>query len=81
MPRKGDDTYPERIRELNARIYEIAAGDHRITVCDTFALMALPDGSSKPENFVPDRLHLNPTGYAVWKSALYPIVSGWNLKP
>ena len=81
MPRKGDDTYPDRIRELNARIYEIAAGDHRITICDTFTPLALPDGSSKPEDFVPDRLHLNPAGYAVWRSVLYPIVSGWNLSP
>ena len=79
MPRKGDDTYPERIRELNARIFEIATSDHRITVCDTFSILALPDGSSKPEDFVPDRLHLNPAGYAVWKTALYPIVSGWDL--
>lgn len=79
MPRKGDDTYPERIRELNARIYEIAASDNRMVVCDTFTPLALPDGSSKPEDFVPDRLHLNPAGYAVWKSVLYPIVSRWDL--
>jgi lysophospholipase L1-like esterase len=81
MPRKGDDTYPDRIRELNARIFEIAARDHHVIVCDTFAPLALPDGSSKPEDFVPDRLHLNPAGYAVWKTALYPILSGWDLSP
>jgi lysophospholipase L1-like esterase len=77
MPRKGDDTYPERIAELNRLIREIAATDPRITVCDTFTPLAQPDGSSQPENFVPDRLHLNPTGYAVWHRALAPIVSAW----
>lgn len=79
MPRKGDDTFPERIRELNARIHEIAAGDNRVVVCDTFTPLALPDGSSQPGNFVPDRLHLNSAGYAAWKSVIFPILSRWDL--
>ena len=79
MPRKGDDTYPERIRELNARIYDLAATDHHMIVCDTFTPLALPDGSSKPEDFVPDRLHLNAAGYTVWRAALLPILTGWDL--
>lgn len=79
MPRKGDDTYPERIHELNALIVEIAGSDPGVTVCDTFAALALPDGSSKPEDFVPDRLHLNSGGYAAWRTVLFPIVAGWNL--
>ena len=80
MPRKGDDTYPERIRVMNDLIRGIAATDPRITVCDTFTALALPDGSSRPEDFVPDRLHLNPTGYAVWHGVLHPIVAGWKLE-
>jgi len=79
MPRKGDDTYPQRIHALNELITQIAATDPRVTVCDTFTPLALPDGSSKPEDFNPDRLHLNAAGYAVWLSALSPILSGWNL--
>lgn len=79
MPRKGDDTYPQRIHELNTLIGQIAASDPKITVCDTFTPFALPDGSSKSEDFVPDHLHLNPAGYAVWRSVLYPVLSGWNL--
>ncbi len=78
MPRKGDDTYPERIRELNALVVQLAASDPLVTLCDTFTPLALPDGSSKPEDFVPDRLHLNPAGYSVWRSVLYPIVAGWD---
>jgi len=79
MPRKGDDAYPERIHDLNTRIAALAAADSRITICDTFSALALPDGSSKPEDFVPDRLHLNPAGYTVWRSVLHPILEGWNL--
>jgi len=79
MPRQGDDSYPARIGELNALIRGIAAQDPGVTVCDTFTPLALADGSSRPEDFVPDRLHLNPAGYAVWKRALEPIVTGWKL--
>lgn len=79
MPRKGDDTYPERIKKLNTLIQEIAATDAKITVVDTFTPLALPDGSSKPQDFVPDRLHLNGAGYAVWRETLHPVVVGWNL--
>ena len=79
MPRKGDDTYPERIHELNGLVAQLAATDPAVTVCDTFTPLALPDGSSRPEDYAPDRLHLNPAGYAVWRSVVFPVVSGWNL--
>jgi lysophospholipase L1-like esterase len=81
MPRKGEDSYPERIHDLNARIAKLAETDAHVTVCDTFTPLALPDGSSNPEDFVPDRLHLNPTGYATWRTALMPILTGWALRP
>jgi lysophospholipase L1-like esterase len=79
MPRKADDTYPERIHDLNLLIVKIAGSDPGVTVCDTFTPLALPDGSSKPEDFVPDRLHLNAAGYAVWRAVLYPVLSRWKL--
>ncbi len=79
MPRRGDDTYPERIHDLNARIAELVKSDPLVTLCDTFTPLAQPDGSSKPEDYVPDRLHLNANGYAVWKQALEPVLAGWQL--
>lgn len=79
MPRGADDTYPSRIHELNTLIAGIAATDPRITVCDTFTPLALPDGSSKPEDYVADRLHLNAAGYAVWHGVLSPVLAGWRL--
>lgn len=81
MPRKADDTYPKRIHKLNALIAKIAASDPGVTICDTFTPLALPDGSSTPEDFNPDHLHINPAGYAVWRTVLYPVLSGWNLGP
>jgi lysophospholipase L1-like esterase len=79
MPRKADDSYPTRIHELNDLIRGIAAQDKRVTVCDTFTPLALPDGSSKPECFNPDRLHLNAAGYAVWRGVISPVLAGWTL--
>jgi lysophospholipase L1-like esterase len=79
MPRSGDDTYPQRIPELNTLIAQLAKDDRRITLCDTFTPLALADGSSQPGDFVPDRLHLNAAGYAVWEKAIYPVLAGWKL--
>lgn len=79
MPRRGDDNYPALVRDLNARIVELAKSDPLSTVCDTFTPLALPDGSSKPECFLSDRLHPNAAGLAVWKDALYPVLAGWKL--
>ena len=80
MPRKGDDTYPQRIHELNDLIAQLARTDPLVTLCDTFTPLALEDGSSKAEDFVPDHLHLNANGYAVWRTALHPILAGWKLE-
>jgi beta-glucosidase len=79
MPRRADDTYPERIRELNTLITRLAAADPLITLCDTFSPLAQPDGSSRPEDFNPDRLHCNAAGYAVWRRVLYPVLESWQL--
>ena len=79
MPRRENDTYPERIHDLNDRIRELVKSDPHITLCDTFTPLAQPDGSSIPDDFVPDRLHLNAKGYAVWHSVVEPVLSGWNL--
>ncbi len=80
MPR-GENGYADRIRELNARIAQLVEADPQITVCDTFTPLALPDGKSNPDDFMPDRLHLISAGYAAWRTALLPILSRWNLKP
>lgn len=80
MPREPDQGYPERVRELNALIRAMAPKDRRLTIVDTYAPLALPDGSSRPECFQPDRLHLNEAGYAAWRDAVRPVVDGWKLR-
>jgi lysophospholipase L1-like esterase len=80
MPRgDGQNDYPARIRDLNARINKFVATDPRATVCDTYTPFAQENGAVKPEAFNADRLHLNPTGYGVWRDAIKPIIAGWKL--
>jgi lysophospholipase L1-like esterase len=70
--------FPARIRDLNARVVALARSDPHSTVCDTFTPLTRPDGTSKPEDFNPDRLHLNANGYGIWRDALVPILTGWS---
>ena len=79
MPRRGDDNYPALVRDLNARIIDLAKSDPLVTVCDSYTPLAQPDGSSKPEYVLSDRLHPNAAGIAAWKDALYPILESWKL--
>ncbi|HTL66157.1 MAG TPA: GDSL-type esterase/lipase family protein [Lacunisphaera sp.] len=80
MPRGGADTYPERIHQLNELIRQLAAKDRRVTLVDTFTPLAQADGTSRPEDFVKDRLHLNAAGYEVWRSVMMPVLAGWKLR-
>jgi lysophospholipase L1-like esterase len=80
MPRTGDKDYPERIRSLNGLIADFAKSDPLITLVDTYTPLAQPDGTSKPEDYSKDRLHLNPSGYAVWRAAVHPVLESWHLK-
>jgi len=80
MPRKGDDAYPERIKELNTLIEKIAKKDKHITVVDTFTPLALPDGTSVADDFNPDHLHPNANGYKVWRAQLLPVLKSWHLE-
>ncbi len=78
MPRGGENFLP-RIRDLNARIVEFVHADPNATVCDTFTILAQENGAPKPEAFNADLLHLNTTGYLLWREALKPILVSWKL--
>ena len=61
--------FPEKIRDLNARIVQFATKDPRVVICDTWSTFDDGSGSCKKEEF-PDMLHPNKAGYAKWKAAL-----------
>ena len=62
-------------QDLNARITKLAEGKTHVTLLDLYSVFANPDGSPKPENFKPDRLHFAAPGYEKWTAALSPVLA------
>jgi lysophospholipase L1-like esterase len=78
LPRGPENNFPEKVRQLNSLLDEMAASARHVTLCDTYGVFAQPDGSSLPEDFK-DRLHLNAVGYAKFHAVLAPVLAGWKL--
>jgi lysophospholipase L1-like esterase len=57
----------ERIRRANHLIEDYTKTDHRLSYIDAHSQMLGEDGTPKPDIFLPDRLHMNEKGYAIWK--------------
>ena len=63
-----------RMRETNAMVRRYAASDPRLLYIDVFNPMLGPNGRPREDLFLPDRLHMNERGYALWRCILLPIV-------
>lgn len=59
-----------KIRQLNARIREIALSTPRTYFIATAEHFLDPDGESRLELFADDELHLNEDGYDLWSSLI-----------
>ena len=57
-------------RETNALIAAYAAGRPGLDYIDVYSRMLGADGRPRAELFLPDALHLNAAGYAVWHEAI-----------
>ncbi len=66
------------IRRINQLYAAAVREEPQVTMLDTFALFANPQGEAKPEEF-PDLLHPNPLGYAKWERALRPMFESLGL--
>jgi lysophospholipase L1-like esterase len=64
----------EKIVRANTLIAEECRRDSRATFLDVYSPMLDPKGQPRPELFVPDMLHLNAEGYALWKKLLAPLL-------
>ena len=74
LPRtKAPGPFPEKIRELNGLIDELANERKNVLVCDTFTPLANADGSCRDNLFV-DGLHLNAAGYDALAKTLSPVL-------
>ena len=59
------------IRKTNALIADYCRR-HEITFINTFDLMLGPDGLPRPDIYDEHQLHMNATGYAIWRKAVAP---------
>lgn len=57
----------EKVTAVNDRIREMTATRKNAEFIDTVPAMLQPDGTPKPDIFLPDRLHMNRKGYELWK--------------
>jgi lysophospholipase L1-like esterase len=64
---------PSALKDLNARIVQLAAGKENLEVLDLVAVLATPDGQLKEACFSDDRLHLAGPGYEAWAEAIRPV--------
>ena len=62
------------MREVNAGLQEIAAGNEKIAFIDVATPMFNPDGSIRDDLFVADELHMNQAGYDIWRNTVAPIL-------
>jgi lysophospholipase L1-like esterase len=60
----------DRVRRANELIRQFTTTTSGLTFIDVFPHMLGEDGKPRPELFVEDRLHMNETGYALWKKVV-----------
>ena len=62
------------VRATNRLIRQYTATDGLLQFIDIYTPMLTPSGSLRPELFIPDKLHLNAKGYALWDSIIRPVL-------
>ena len=67
-------TIADQVREANQMIQDYAESDPRLEYIDVFTPMLGEDGMPRPELFIEDGLHLNPSGYDLWESVVEPVL-------
>ncbi|UKE46552.1 MULTISPECIES: SGNH/GDSL hydrolase family protein [Xanthomonas translucens group] len=64
-----------QVADANALIHKAAAGLKRVDFIDVYTPMLGADGQPRGELFGPDRLHMNPAGYALWRDIVRPYLT------
>jgi lysophospholipase L1-like esterase len=80
MPRSqnGQPVFDAKIKQLNLLVEDFVKTEPNFAICDTYSIYADDQGNPNPVDFKPDLLHLNAAGYAVWKTALDPVIAKVN---
>ncbi|HKR09456.1 MAG TPA: SGNH/GDSL hydrolase family protein [Gemmatimonadaceae bacterium] len=65
----------DKMRATNQMVRAYAETHPGLSFVDIFPIMIGPNGRPRSELFGSDSLHMNHSGYAIWRSVLLPIVS------
>ncbi|MGP8199278.1 MAG: GDSL-type esterase/lipase family protein [Limisphaerales bacterium] len=81
MPRADGDAraYSKKIQKVNSLVAKFVKSQPNFAMCDTWSAFTDKEGHQIAADFRADHLHLNATGYAVWKSALEPVMANLHL--
>lgn len=71
-PSPSREKYLLKVKAANERISDYLATQKNMSFIDVYSLMLTPDGKSRPELFLSDRLHLNQLGYDIWIKEIKP---------
>lgn len=64
----------DKAREANRLIEAYAKEGKNLSYIDVFTPMLNSEGHARPELFGPDKLHMNPAGYELWKGIIGPLL-------
>jgi lysophospholipase L1-like esterase len=62
----------DAMRQVNAMVKDYAARNKNLVYIDVFTPMLQPDGQARGELFGPDNLHMNRSGYELWRGIVAP---------
>lgn len=62
----------DQVKAANSLIRTFIGHGENLVYIDVYTSMLGPDGTPNPDIFKQDRLHLNPSGYAIWTKIVGP---------
>jgi lysophospholipase L1-like esterase len=62
----------EQVKKANGLISSWINSQDHVTFINVFPATLEQDGQPRPELFLPNRLHMNARGYAIWTSIIEP---------
>lgn len=70
----------ERVRVANQMINDFTHRNEKLAFINVFPAMLGEDGKPKPDIFLPDQLHMNARGYAIWRGVVQPYLEQWPVR-
>ena len=76
-PSSGREAFYPQQCVVNGWISNWSQSEERLHFIDTAQPMLTPRGSARHDIFMEDGIHLNASGYAIWRNVLYPALAAY----